>query len=193
MTGGHVWAPTCHPHSECHKALLFQGSGCTQLVLMVSPKAHRLTLSPKLYVCKESFIGTPFLTPYCPQACTQLQPGGHGYSCSFSAKCGGVPWPLHFLSSARNFGLWVLDSPSRGLALLPSLSSSSTGHTKKSFLPAEHGCPLRRNAWCPATIPPILVYTHRSAIQHQYWMFCVLGLCFMTPQRWFCRNIWSWI
>lgn len=61
MTGGHVWAPTCHPHSECHKALLFQGSGCTQLVLMVSPKAHRLTLSPKLYVCKESFIGTPLL------------------------------------------------------------------------------------------------------------------------------------
>lgn len=126
-TGGHVWAPSCHPHSERHKALLSQGSGCTQILLMVSPKAHGLALSPKLHVWKECFMGASLLTPHCPQACTQLQPGGHGYSCSFTANCGGVPWPLHFLSSTRNFGLWVLDSPSRGLALCPAFPAVPLG------------------------------------------------------------------
>lgn len=65
----------------------------------------------------------------------------HGYSCPFTAKCVSVPWPLRFLGGSPVpgtlvCGCWTV--PERGLTLLPSLCSSSTGHSKKPFLPAEH-------------------------------------------------------
>lgn len=108
----------------------------------------------------------------------------------------GVPWPLRFLGGSPVpgtlvCGCWTV--PARALTLLPSLCSSSTGHSKKPFLPAEHGSPLWRSARCPATVLLILVFTYRLAIQLHCWIFCVLGLYFRTPQRWFWRNIWSWI
>lgn len=138
---------------EHHKAVLSQGSGCTQLLLMVSPKVHRLTLSLKLYVWKESFMGTPLLPP------TAL---GHAHSCNqlrlklrLHRQLCGCPLasalPLG-ISRTRTFCLWVLTVPAGCLALLPGLSSSSTGHTQKPFLPPEHRCPSWRNASCPATI-----------------------------------------
>lgn len=108
----------------------------------------------------------------------------------------GVPWPLRFLGGSPVpgtlvCGCWTV--PERALTLLPSLCSSSTGHSKKPFLPAEHRSPLWSSARCPATVLLILVSTYRLAIQLHCWIFCVLGLYFRTPQRWFWRNIWSWI
>lgn len=189
---GGLCSPAAPGH---HKAALSQGSGCTG-VLRVSPKVHRLSLSLKLCVWKESFMGTPLLKLYCPQACAQLQPGEHGWNCSYNANSVGVPRPPHFLWGSPGLGnsvcgCWTV--PAGCLAPLPSLSSSSTGHIKKPFLPAEHRRPPWRNASCPATLLLILVSTHRSAMQHQHWVFWILGVYFMAPQKWFWRNVWSWI